>query len=117
LGWGLWWARASHLINLGKAKLTACGYLLAAVVFLINFLLKCVNIFENGNISKMWFKLNIPFSRWCPCSSKNLLLKTWPEPMAFGFQTSQARPKALSGHHQGPAQPGLKGLGLAQPMA
>jgi hypothetical protein len=41
------------------------------IVFLINFLLEHVNIFGNGNISEMWFKLNIPSSGWCPCTSKN----------------------------------------------
>jgi hypothetical protein len=93
---------------MGKAKFTACGYLQVCmtIVFLINFLLEHVNIFENGNISnfsEMWFKLNLPSSGWCPCSSKKLLLKPWPDRMAFGFQTFQARPKALSGRHQGPA--------------
>ncbi|KIM86945.1 hypothetical protein PILCRDRAFT_293001 [Piloderma croceum F 1598] len=49
----------------------------------------------------MWFKLNLLSSGWCCCSSKILLLKLQPEPTAFGFQTSQARPKALSDCHQG----------------
>src|ERR1700677_2429471 len=80
-------------------------------VFLINFLFEHVNILKNGNISEMWFKLNLPSSEWCPCSSKKLVLKPRPEPTAFGFQTSQAGPKALSGRPQGPAYLGLKGLG------
>ena len=34
---------------------------------------------------------------------KNLTQKLRPEPTAFGFHTSQAGPKAVSGRRQGPA--------------
>jgi hypothetical protein len=76
------------------------GYLQVCmtIMFLINFLLERVNIFENGNISEMWFKLNIPSSGWCLCSSQKITTKAtaW----AHGFQLSN-----ISGWAQSPAKP------------
>jgi hypothetical protein len=71
-------SKASHLVDLvGKVRFTAHGYFQVCMMIVspINFLLERVNIFENGNISEMWFELNLPSSGWCPSSSHKFTTK------------------------------------------